>query len=153
MDKRYAGPLARHFGTYYPVGYVVAVLDSEAVAGATEALRAGPCASDEVRAFSSQEVLDIEAAAQAGESPLQRLEAALASDEREAQSEYLDAAQRGRSFLVVHAPDADQTERVRQILAARGARQMRHYGPLVMTDLSGETPSPAGGTSPGAPGT
>jgi hypothetical protein len=143
MDKRYAGPVARQFGTYYPLGYVVAVLDPAAVAGAVEALRTGPCVPDDVRTFSSQDVLDIDRAAEARETPLQRLEGALASDEGEAQSEYLDAARRGQSFLVVHAPDADQTERVRTILAAHGARQMRHYGPLVMTDLSSAAPSPA----------
>jgi hypothetical protein len=149
MDQRHAGPLANHFGTYYPTGYVVAVLEPQAVAGAVDALRAGPCAPDEVRPFSGQEVLDLAAGAERAQTPLQRLESALASDEGEAQTEYLDEARRGRSFLVVHAPDAGQTERVRQVLAAHGARQMRHYGRLVMTDLSGGPPQdpPAGGAA------
>jgi hypothetical protein len=152
MDRRYAGPLANHFGTYYPTGYVVAVLEPEAVAGAVDALHAGPCAPDEVRPFSGQEVLDIAAAVERTQSPLQRLEAALASDEGEAQSEYLDEARRGRSFLVVHAPDTGQAERVSRVLAAHGARRMRHYGPLVMTDLSGGPPDPPAGDAAGATG-
>jgi hypothetical protein len=145
MATRYTGALASHFGTYYPTGYVVAVLEPQAVAGAVDALRAGPCAPDEVRTLSGQEALDVAAAAEAQQTLLQRLGAALASDEGEAQTEYLDEARRGRSLLVAHAPDAGQSARVARVLAAHGARRMRHYGQLAMTDLSSGPPDPQTG--------
>jgi hypothetical protein len=150
MEGSFTGALARQFGTYYPTGYVVAVLEPEAVAGTVDALRAGPCAPDEVRAFSGQEVLDIAAAVGADQTPLQRLGASLASDEGEAQTEYREEARQGRSLLVVHAPDDAQTERVRQVLAAHGARRMRHYGRFVMTDLRDGPPAPPAGGAAGA---
>jgi hypothetical protein len=150
MGRRDAGPLANHFGTYYPTGYVVAVLEPPAAAGAADALRAGPCAPDDVRTFSGEEVLDIATAAEAHESPLQRLGAALAADEGEAQTEYLAEARQGRSFVVAHAPDADQAARVGRVLGAHGARQMRHYGRWAMTDLSGGPPAGGAATATGA---
>jgi hypothetical protein len=136
QNQHKGGALASHFATYYPTGYVVAVIEPAAVPAAVDALRSGPCSPDEVRTFTGQEALDIAAAVQGQRTPLQRAAALLVSDEQEAEAEYLDAARVGQSLVVVHAPTPDQAQRVAAVLAAHGARRMHHYGRLVMTDLS-----------------
>jgi hypothetical protein len=106
-----------------------------------------------VRTFSGREVLDLDAAFRRQRTVGQRVGALIASavaDEGEAQAEYLEAARRGRSLVVVHAPTHEQMEGVARILTAHGAQPMHHYGQLVMTDLSGGPPNPAPAKAPGA---
>ncbi len=44
-------------------------------------------------------------------------------------------AEQGCSFLVVHAPEADQIERVRNIANAMGATTAQRYGTLIVEEL------------------
>ncbi len=44
-------------------------------------------------------------------------------------------AQQGYSFLVVHAPEADQIERVRAIANTTGATTAQRYGSLIVEEL------------------
>jgi hypothetical protein len=153
MAWQNGGSLAVHFGTYYPTGYVVAVLDPQAAAQAVAALCDSTCAPDEVRAFSGREVLDINADFRQQRTVGQRVGALIASavaDEGEAQAEYLEAARRGQSLVVVHAPTQDRMERVARILAAHSAQRIHHYGQLVMTDLSNGPPNAPPAEAPGA---
>jgi hypothetical protein len=147
------GSLAVHFGTYYPTGYIVAVFDPPEAERAVAALRDSTCAPHEVRTFSGREVLDLDAAFRHQRTVGQRVGALIASavaDEGEAQAVYLEAARRGRSLVVVHAPTHEQMEGVARILTAHGAQRMHHYGQLVMTDLSSGPPNPAPAKAPGA---
>lgn len=139
------GPLGVSFGTYYPKGYIVAVVDSAETAeqGAAE-LRSSGFAEDDVRTYSGQMVVENHEAFLRQRSVLQRIGSAFASDEKETVDEYIEEARRGRHFITVHAPDEDKMERARQVLASKGAYKMHHYGPSVMTDLSSH---PASGRS------
>ena len=155
MGWHYGGSLAVHFGTYYPTGYIVAVLDPQAVEPAVAGLCHSTCAPDEVRAFSGREVLELHAAFRQQRTVGQRVGALIASavaDEGEAQAEYLEAARHGQSLVVVHAPGLDRMEGVSRVLAAYGAQRVHHYSQFVMTDLSNGPPSPAPAEAPGATG-
>jgi hypothetical protein len=131
------GPFGVSFGTYYPEGYIVAAVDSaETAEQAVAELRGAGFTEGDVRTYSGQMVVENHEAFQRQRSVLQRIESAFASDEKEAVDEYIEEARRGRHFITVRAPDEEQIERARQVLAATGAYKMHHYGPSVMTDLS-----------------
>ena len=49
--------------------------------------------------------------------------------------EYTLEAERGHSLVIVHAPQHNVVERVRDVLHAYGAHAMRHYELLTVTDL------------------
>jgi hypothetical protein len=141
MAERDQGPTTSHFGSYYPTGYVVAVFDQRDQAEqAAQALReaAGEDA-DQVRVFAGEEVLAIDRRVREERTLGQRLGGLFASDEGEAQQQYLEAAQRGATIVTVHAPDLAAAQRAAAVLTPRGARALHHYGPNVMTDL---TPRP-----------
>ena len=137
MAERFVGPLAYHFGTYYPTGYVVAVLDSSNQAKqAAHALYEAGFDADQVRVFTADEVLAIDGRFRQERTLAQRIGHALAADEGEAEQEYLGAAQRGHAFVTVHAPDAAEARRVAAIVTQQGAYDVRHYGRALLTDLS-----------------
>jgi exoribonuclease II len=48
---------------------------------------------------------------------------------------YVAEAEQGHNILVVHAEDPADVERVQRVLRDHGAREMRHYGGVVVTDL------------------
>ncbi|MDQ3699466.1 MAG: hypothetical protein M3442_00925 [Chloroflexota bacterium] len=133
----FEGPTGVAFGTYYPKGYVVAVVDSAEMAEqAASELRSGGFTEGDVRTYSGQTVVENHEQFLRQRNVLQRIGSAFASDEKEAVDEYIEEARRGRHFITVHAPEEEHMERARQVLAPKGAYKMRHYGPSVMTDLS-----------------
>jgi hypothetical protein len=137
MADRFEGPLANHFGTYYPTGYIVAVLDSpDHEEQAAQALREAGCDAGQVRVFTGDEVLATDHRIRQERTLAQRAGRLLASDEAEAEQQYLEAAQRGQAFVTVHAPDPAEAQRVAAVLTQHGGHGVRHYGPAVMTVLS-----------------
>ena len=48
---------------------------------------------------------------------------------------YMDEADQGHNIIIVHAPRREDIERAQAALASHGAREMRHYGRHVITDL------------------
>jgi hypothetical protein len=138
MAERYQGPTANHFGSYYPTGYVVAVFDQrDRAEQAAQGLRADAGEqADQVRVFAGEEVLAIDRQFRQERTLGQRLGGLLASDEGEAQQQYLEAAQRGATLVTVHAPDLADAQRVATVLTSHGAHTLHHYGPTAMTDLS-----------------
>jgi hypothetical protein len=137
---QHTGPLATLMGTYYPMGYVVAVIDDAAEAErASEALRRTGWAGGDVRVLAGDEVLADHRAFLEDRSPLQRVESLLASDEVDAQEEYLGEADQGRNLVTVRAETPEQVERAAGILRAHHGRLMRHYGRLVVRDLDPAT--------------
>lgn len=137
QEGRYAGSAATAFGTYYPNGYVVAVLeDQEGATAAAGALQETGFGADEVRVWTGPEVLANHEEFQKRRGPLQRLGGLFASDEKEALDGYIENARQGHAFVTVHAPGTEEMERARGVLAAHRAHNMHHYGPSVMTDLS-----------------
>ncbi len=131
---------ARHapisFGQLYPVGDILSVIPdrSDAERAVQELQEAGVPKGD-------IDLVDgawfVEAVKQIEEhrNPLQRVLALLNWEEREILQEYVEHGQQGHSIVVVHADQPDVCGRVTRILAQHGATAMRHYGPLVITDL------------------
>jgi hypothetical protein len=137
MAERFVGPLANQFGSYYPTGYVVAVLDSRDQAeAAARALREAGRDGEQVRVFGGDEVLATDRQFREERTLAQRVGEFFSSDEGEAQQQYLEAAQRGDTLVTVHAPDLTEAERVAAILTQHGAHGLRHYGEAVMTVLA-----------------
>lgn len=133
-DER--NPLATALGTYYPRHYVVAVVNDPAAA--TKALAA------------LQEDGFAEAAAEICPGPdfitnwsnfiahrgrLARLADLFPAEERDAVEEYLAEAERGASFVTVHAVTTDERNRARDLLKTHGGYDMRYYGDRTITDL------------------
>ena len=137
MAARDAGPTANHFGSYYPTGYVVAVFDQrDRAEQAAQGFRAAGGDADQVRVFAGEEVLALDRQFRQERTLGQRLGGLFASDEGEAQQQYLEAAQRGATIVTVHAPDLAEAQRVADMLTPHGAHALHHYGPTAMTDLS-----------------
>ena len=134
---RFEGSLDTHFGTYYPTGYVVAVVDDRDQANrAVQALRSAGVPTDQVRVMSGDEVLAIDREFKESQSFGQRLGGMLAADEGEAVQQYVEAAQRGHALVTVPAPELAEAQRINGVLAEHGAHGVRHYGRLMMSVLT-----------------
>jgi hypothetical protein len=124
------------FGTFYPKGYVIAVVEDDGAAeGAAAAVRAAGFPGEEVRLFAGDEVLAIHERYLKERSVLQRIGGAFPSEEAAALGEYLDAARGGRRFLTVHAPESAEADRVATALADQPIAMIRHYGQRTIRDL------------------
>ena len=64
-----------------------------------------------------------------------RIAALLPTDESLLVRRYVAEAEQGHLIVVTHADQPEEVERARRVLAARGAREVRHYGCRVITDL------------------
>lgn len=132
----FSGPTATLFGSYYPRGYVVAVLDDPARAEAAVAeLRAAGFPEREARVWSGQAVMDQHGAYVEQHRIRYRIGDLFPSEEKEALGEYLAHAERGGSFVTVHAEEGDQQRRAADVLHAHGATGVRFYGAHTISDL------------------
>jgi hypothetical protein len=124
------------WGTYYPEGSVVAALPvpDEARRGAAALVEAG-WPADEVHVVSGEEALSRQRAYAQRQSAIQRLKAAIPTDQGEALHEYLEAARRGEHFVVARAAGASRAEQAAAILRPHGAHMIRHYEHRFIRDL------------------
>ena len=119
------------YGVFKPVGHViVAFADDEASQGAlAELLRSGFVADDIVvytpQQMKAQADVDIE---QAGV-------LAGIGQELNLVKAHRDLAERGHFFLVVHAPDDAQSERVAEVARHHHAARAQKYGRLMIEEL------------------
>jgi hypothetical protein len=128
------------FGVLYPRDDVVAVFDdADQAYRAQAALRGVGIPEDDSDVLEPTFVLAAKREIEDRRGWLGQLLAGvsrLASDDaRYIQSDWHEA-ERGHSLVVVHASTAAVVEQVREVLSAHGARGMRHYGRLVVTELS-----------------
>jgi len=129
-------PLATMLGTYYPTHYVVAAFPDPARAGqALAALREAGFQEAAAALCPGPDFLRNYRDFVAHRGPLQRAEGRFPSEERAAAEEYLAAAERGASFVTVHAPRPAERERAREVLRAAGGEALRYYGDHTITDL------------------
>jgi hypothetical protein len=137
MSHEESGPLATMLGTYYPKDYLVAVLpDAGAAERTVAALREAGWGDAEVETWSGDVVIAMQEQRQAHRSLMERLGAALASDERMAVDQYIEEARQGRHFVTVRAPEEAQADRAAEILARHGAYGMRHYGANTLREIA-----------------
>jgi len=125
-------------GLLYPVGYILAVIDDRAQAErAVQTLAESGVAEADIDlvdgAWFAQTMVDIKE----HRTPVERVMAFLAVEEREFMQEYVAEGVEGHTIVIVHAEQPEIGERVARVLAEHGAREMRHYGRFLITDLRG----------------
>ncbi len=94
--------------------------------------------SKSVRLKDGARVGQIRAAIYEQRTPLQRAAASVSralTDEGLMSQEYFEEAEAGASLIAVLAPEPRFVTEARRILASHGARRMRFYGDLAITDL------------------
>jgi hypothetical protein len=119
------------FGVFKPVDHIVMSLKSEPLAqSVTAKLLEEGFSRDDLTHYTPQEMIHQVEAQVITASPLasvgQDLNLILA---------HRALAEQGCSFLVVHAPDAEQIERVRVVANAMGATTAQRYGSLIVEEL------------------
>lgn len=124
------------FGVFKPVGHTLIALASEAqVQAAVSALLAqGFAAEALVRYTPAQMVAQVDAQEQAA-SPLASL-----GQELNLIKSHRALAQQGCSFLLVHAPDDAQAERVATLAREMKAVAAQHYGSFLIEELIERSP-------------
>ena len=129
-------PLATALGTYYPKYYVVAVIDDPARASqALAALKAAGFDDAAAELCPGAEYLKNYRDFVQGRNLFQRLENLFPSEEQAAVEEYVAEAERGASFVTVHAVERPARDQARDILKEYGGHAMRYYGDNAITDL------------------
>jgi hypothetical protein len=123
-------------GLFYPEGHILAVIDDRREAErAVQTLRESGVPAEDIElmdgAWFTESIHDI----REHRNPLERLLAFLAVEEREFIQAYVEESEAGHSIVVVQAEQADICERVAEVLARHGGRELRHYGRFVITDL------------------
>jgi hypothetical protein len=63
------------------------------------------------------------------------------SDETNYLMQYEEEARRGNEVIAVPVPKKEDAEKIRDILIRHNARNVRYFGHLAVSDLSGENPS------------
>ena len=131
------------FGIFKPVGDVVISFPSADQAdAAARALAAAGVATTDVRRMSDREMLDHADRNMESASGL----AANVGQELNVVKGHRKLAQKGYHWLIVHAPDTRQAQRVSEIAQAHGAERAQRYGTFIieeMIDRPGDLPQVA----------
>ncbi len=126
-------------GFVYPLDDVVAVIDDrESAERAVRSLRDAGLPEEDIELLDGPFVLEASRSFQKNQGRLQKIEAWLStafSDDVAYARDYILQAERGHFLLIVHAQQQDVVERVRGLLHANGAHDIRHYELLTVTDL------------------
>lgn len=119
------------FGVFKPVGHVVIALDSAALAQAVaDKLLAQGFAATDLVLYTPQEMISQVDAQLLAASPL-----ASVGQDLNLITAHRALAESGCSFLVVHAPQADQVAKVRSIANSMNAKSAQRYGVLIVEEL------------------
>jgi hypothetical protein len=132
MSKRMTkGELQASMGAFNPVGHaVLAFADDRAAGEAAKALRDAGFAPADIIAFTSGELFpDLQ------EMMRNASGAAGFGYEITLMRRYMTLASEGAGWLVVYAPEEEQTEKVKAVAKSNGARSAVHYGRLLHEDL------------------
>ena len=129
-------PLATVLGVYAPTHFLVAVIDDTASAlAALSALQAAGFEEVAVEICPGPRFLANYRDFMAHRGLLERVESLFPGEEQAAAAEYVAEAERGASFVTVHALQPTERDRAREVLAGHGGRRMRYYGSATITDL------------------
>ena len=119
------------FGVFKPVGHVVIALDSAALAqSVADKLLAQEFAATDLVHYTPQEMISQVDAQLLAASPL-----ASVGQDLNLITAHRALAESGCSFLVVHAPQADQVAKVRSIANSMNAKSAQRYGVLIVEEL------------------
>lgn len=133
------GFFAQMLGSWYPKGCVVGVMDDESGARAAVAdFHAAGFAYEDVRLFTGDEVLGIDAQIRSQQNPVQRvlMRVTGGTDEGTAMQMFLDEARAGHHIVIVRVGDRDTPDpRVRPIMQAHHAHSIRVYGKATIAQV------------------
>ena len=133
-------PPPSSWGLIYPEGDILAVIDDCAEADRTvRDLETAGIPADDIFLIEGPRAVEIMEDFRQHQHALGRIGRAISSllsDAARFDQQYLEEARKGHHLLVVQAPSDDVVARVQPILRAHGARRVRHYGALVVEDLS-----------------
>jgi hypothetical protein len=116
-------------------GYLVVLFsDLQEAERARRGLVEAEVSEQDLRLYTSEEILDILARLQQERSILARAVAALAAD-ASARQRFLDNARTGGAALWLVAPTRDRADQLVGLLADYGYRSLRYYGEDGVTDL------------------
>ncbi len=131
-------PLTRP-GAAYPDNYVIAVIeDGKKAEDAVQSLLDAGISSEDIRLFESHEILKYAEDTEKNQSLLSRIAdvfQAITSDDDPHVLIYVEEARRGHAILNVHVPRSEQIERVKDILVAHSARNIKYFGRWSITVL------------------
>ena len=128
MDKQ---DVPESYGVFKPVGHVLLAFtgDDDQQAAARALADAGFAAKDVV-AYSSEEMLRQSERQIQNSGPLASL-----GQEKNLVKHHRELAAEGRVFLVVHAPEREQTERVAEVARRCHALLAQKYGQMMIEEL------------------
>ncbi|MCW2741966.1 MAG: hypothetical protein JWR45_2388 [Blastococcus sp.] len=125
-----------------PRGFLVALLpDGDAADQAAAALRAAGFGGEELRIFTSRQILDDHARYTDQKSLRRRVVSAL-TDDQESIALYQAHARDGCFALWVHVRDDVEADRAIRGLAGCATRHIRHYGHRRQSDFVLQSPTP-----------
>lgn len=132
MSKRMTkDELQESLGAFNPVGHAVLAFADDDIAGeANKALRAAGLANDDILTFTSGELFP-----DLSEMMRNASGAAGFGYEITLMRRYMTLASEGVGWLVVYAPEEEQTAQIAAIAKQFGARSAVRYGRLVHEDL------------------
>jgi hypothetical protein len=134
--QQVAKTMPKSWGHLYPVGDILAVIDDRAEAErAVQALKEAGVPEGDVDLVDGAWFAEVMRANKESWNPIQRVVAVMAAEEGEVVRDYIDQADQGHAFLVVHADQAETWERIGQVLRAHGAHHLRHYGRREIVEL------------------
>lgn len=123
-------------GQFYPLDDILAVLeDRSAGERAVQALKDAGVAETDVDLLDGAWFAAAMRAAGRQHGVARRIAALLPTDESLLVKRYVAEAEQGHVIVIVHAPAPEDVERARAVLAAHGAREIRHYEQQVIRDL------------------
>ena len=123
-------------GLFYPLDDILAVIDDRATAErAVQALKDAGVSETEVDLLDGAWFAEALRSARRQFGVAQRLAHLLPTDESLLVKRYVAEADQGHVIVIVHAERPDDVERARSVLAAHGAREMRHYRQRVIRDM------------------
>ena len=127
------------FGIFYPTGYVLSVFPDAAHADrAVAALLAAGFATDDLVVATGADVLAYSRELRGNLGLFSRFERFVAGfygDEAALADELVGLAERGHTFVAVHAPDDAAATRVREVVRAFAPVVLRKFDSLTYTDL------------------
>lgn len=131
MQRMTKADFPSSLGAFKPVGHVVVVMpDDRSAEEAAEAFRSAGFAPEDVLVFESEEVKRMTADGLSTASG-----GAGFGSEIQIMRQHQAMAHEGGAFVIVFAPDDDQTAKVGDIAKARGARLATKYNRLLIEDL------------------
>ena len=130
---------ATSFGSFYPQNYVLAVFLNDPDADtAGHALETAGFAADDIIVASGADVADHDAAVQSEQGVFAKLGekwSRLYTDEAAVADTLMEMARDGAAFVLVYAPEDDDTKRAASTLKPFDPKVLRKYGTLAITDL------------------